>query len=476
MKISLRSTRRGVAREGGPVYIEVRLDPGPRDAGPSTERKPVALCPVFDRSGSMGGPAGGWDRDMPPFGSNLPLTFGRTKMDGVKAAAHELVDNIRDGDYVALVSFSGTGRVEVPMTLVNVWSRELLHRAISGFRPEDSTNLYEGMVLGEQQFGPGLPATHNCKVVLLSDGLANVGITSPGGMADFALSAHRRGITVSTIGVGLDYGAEIMGTLAQCGGGRFYHIADTCRLTEIVLGELHSAASTMARRVTLEMSAGPLAAIGENLNLFRQEAGPDGSVVYAGDLVGSRNIVFELAPTAGFTGESLPVRVVCRWDDENKKARRATATLSLPVVSSGELETLPVDADLMAEVARLLEAQATRLASGAYDAGDHARARASVSSGLTGLARMAAGIPGGEEVVWEAQERLENLAGRLDRHEVMVEEAKMMYCQAFDSMVGPQPSPGGRPAGDPAPGRRSPRGTKPGTWKRKRETSSGGAP
>jgi hypothetical protein len=139
------------------------------------------------------------------------------------------------------------------------------------------------------------------------------------------------------------------------------------------------------------------------------------------------------------------------------------------MVSSGELETLPVDADLMTEVARLLEAQATRLASGAYDAGDHPRALASVSGGLTGLARMAAGIPGGEEFVGEARERLENLAGRLDRHEVMIEEAKMLYCRAFDSTAGPRPEAGnpeaggGPPAGDPTPGRRSNRGPKPAT-------------
>lgn len=81
---------------------------------------------------------------------------------------------------------------------------------------------------------------------------------------------------------------------------------------------------------------------------------------------------------------------------------------------------------------------------------------------------MAAGTPGAEEVVWEARERLENLAGRLDRHEVMDEEAKIMYSRAFDSTAGPRPSPGGLPAGDPAPGRKSPRGTKPGTPKRKR--------
>lgn len=288
MRLGLRSARQGIARQGGSVFIQVTIDPsnargadtGEGDGGlgnaQQAPRRPVALALAFDRSGSMGGPAGGHDRIWSPERGYRPVAsrtdylpvYGRTKMDYVKAAAHGLIDAVRSGDSMALVSFSNSGRLEAPMTAIDTWSRSRLHEVVGSFQPEDSTNLHEGLLVAERQFGPSLPDAYYCKIILLSDGLANVGVTSPGGMADFALSAHRRGVTVSALGVGLDYSAELMGALAQCGGGCFHHIADAYYLPEVILRELRGADTVMARRVRLEISCGPLAAISENLNLY----------------------------------------------------------------------------------------------------------------------------------------------------------------------------------------------------------------
>lgn len=456
MRLMFRSTRPGIAREGGSVHVEVTLDPGDRGGRPCERRHPLALCLVFDRSGSMGSLAGGWEGDRgpypysspqrsrridclpPPDSGDLP-PHGRTKMDYVKAAAHALVDNLRDGDKVALVSFSHTGRVEMPMTAVSAWSRQRLHQTIACFRPEDSTNLYEGLVLGEREFGhagQALPATHNCKIILLSDGLANVGVTSTGGMTDFALAAQRSGITVSALGVGLDYDAEVMGTLAQCGGGRFHHIAEVYRLPEIILAELESLAAVRARRVSLDVSAGPLVAIGENLNLYHQHPGPDGVRLDLGDLVGPKSVMFELSTPAGATGEHVPVRAVCRWADERGRERQASGVLALPLVSPEQAESLPVDTDLAEEVARLLEARASRLATGAYDAGDHARTLESLQRGLAELACIEASSPEMSPSAKAARTRLEGLRGRLERREVDAAEAKRLYSEGFDTTSG----------------------------------------
>ncbi len=450
MKLSLRSTRQGIAREGGSVFVEVSLDPGRAPEAREPLRRPVALGLVFDRSGSMGEEAG-WpdhivyqartDRPVPPP-AGCPPIYGHSKMDYVKAAAHALVDSLRDGDQVALVSFSSTARVEAPMTVIGPWSRNAFHQAIASFRPESSTNLYEGLVLGERQFGHALPSTHNCKIILLSDGLANVGVTSLGGMADFALTANRRGVTVSALGVGLDYSAELMGTLAQNGGGRFHHIADPARLPRIILAELESAALVLARRVTLDISAGPLVAVGENLNSFPQQPGLAGAIVTVGDLVGGRNLIFEVSTPGGVAGEAVSIRVTARWEDANKAARESVETLTLPVLDGRMVEALPLDAQLVEEVARLLEARVVRQASGAYDVGDLARTQASVAGGMAAMERLACAAPAMGPRFREAEGRLRDLGGRFARSEVTRGQAKAIYSGAFEETAGPrEPEP-----------------------------------
>jgi Ca-activated chloride channel family protein len=446
MKLNLKSTRQGIARNGGSVYVEATLDPGrPRDRhGP---RRPVALCLVFDRSGSMGEPAGGCDRE-PVHGNPQPgrhpyppipgPLYGRTKMDAVKAAAAALVDHLREGDYVSLVSFSETARVEVPMTMVNSWSRSRLHQVIASFRPEATTNLYEGLLRGEHEFAPPLLSTHNCKLILLSDGLANVGATSPGAMADFALTAHRRGLTVSALGVGLDYSAELMGALAQCGGGRFHHIADAYRLPEIILQEMETTATVPARQVVLKVGADPMVALGTNLNMFHQEPGPGGVSIFVGDLTGPKSLVFEVATPGGFAGDVLSLNVTCRYENTSGNRREVSGTLPLPVVTREEFEALPFDVDLAAEIADLLESRGTRLATGAYDSGDEARALCSVDNALSALQGMATGAPEVDGRLEESGRRLRLLATRFRRRDYSPREAKEAFLESYTATARPK--------------------------------------
>lgn len=472
MKLTLASTRPGMARTGGSVYVEVAIDPGAPPTGSEASPRPVALCLVFDRSGSMADQAGNADRGRPPYLSYTPCPpppeygFARTKMDFVKVAAHAVADRLRDGDFVGLVSFSNSARVEAPMTQVNSWTRAMLHRAIDAFRPEASTNLHEGLVVGEQQFTPALVQSHNCKLILLSDGLANVGVTSPGGMADFALSAHRRGVTVSALGVGYDYEAELMGTLAQCGGGRFHHIGDLFRLPEIVIEEFRSAAAVLARQVTVEITAGPLVGVGPNLNFFPQRPGPDGVSLVVGDLVGPRSIVLELATQAEVGGQSVPVRAACRWEDDRRQLHEEVGTLDLPVLPAAEVEALPLDIRLVEEVGRLLEARIVRQASGAYDAGDLARTQASVQAGLNDLYSMAHASPAAAPVLREAAGRVSELGARFARREVAQAEAKEMYGTAFDITSGSGTGPAGH-ATRPGAGGGQPAGSAPGGGRNK---------
>jgi hypothetical protein len=195
----------------------------------------------------------------------------------------------------------------------------------------------------------------------------------------------------------------------------------------------------MARRVRLEISSAPMVAIGENLNLYHQQPKPDGVMVEIGDLGGARDLVFEIATPAGFTGAVLSAQVTLHWDDPSGQSHKTTTELALPVVDASRFETLPVDAGLSAEVVRLIEARSLRLASGAYDTGDSIRTQASVGAGLAELARMGQAAPELDGALHDAEARLEQARGRFARREVTASETKELYSRAYESAVGQGP-------------------------------------
>ena len=90
-----------------------------------------------------------------------------------------------------------------------------LRAAIAGLRPGGSTNLSGGWLRGLEQLRPG----GGGKVLLLTDGVANAGITDPGALAELARSAAREGVGTTTIGFGADFDEQLLTALADAGGG-----------------------------------------------------------------------------------------------------------------------------------------------------------------------------------------------------------------------------------------------------------------
>jgi len=85
-----------------------------------------------------------------------------------------------------------------------------------------STNLAEGWLRGAEQVASHLAAEGVNRVLLLTDGLANVGITDPAQLAAHAAQLRKRGVATSTIGVGEDFDESLLQALADAGGGHFY--------------------------------------------------------------------------------------------------------------------------------------------------------------------------------------------------------------------------------------------------------------
>jgi Ca-activated chloride channel family protein len=183
----------------------------------SETRKDAALTFVIDTSGSMAEPG---------------------RLDLVQDALHYLVRQLRPSDSVALVTFNDRARIGIGMTSV----RELedLDSAINKLTPGGSTNLEAGLITGYQVARDGFRSGSTNRVILLSDGLANVGNTEADPILRRVRAEADKEISLLGVGVGSDYGDSLMERLADKGDGYVLYVADRAQARDAFVRQLPS--------------------------------------------------------------------------------------------------------------------------------------------------------------------------------------------------------------------------------------------
>ncbi|MEW6512003.1 MAG: VWA domain-containing protein [Bacteroidota bacterium] len=219
-----------VPGRGGKVYLQLTIvSPKVR----MHERKPVNLCVVLDRSGSMGD-----DR----------------KIGNAKAALDALIDQLNEGDIFSLVIYDDV--VDVLRPACRVEDRHRLHHLVEGIQPRGWTNLGGGMMEGFAQVQRYAGRKYVNRVVLLSDGLANRGITDPYELGRIARRYRDCSISLTTMGVGLDYNENLMTRLADQGGGNYYFIESSRNLASILRKEFDMIGTIVAQNAVIDLRLG----------------------------------------------------------------------------------------------------------------------------------------------------------------------------------------------------------------------------
>ncbi len=194
---------------------------------PAADRPPVNLSIVIDKSGSMGG-----DR----------IAFARK-------GAMEAIRRLGRDDLFSVVVYDREVRTLIPARRLTDLAE--VERIIAGIHAGGTTNIHGGLEAGYAELDKHLDKEYLNRLVLLSDGLANVGKTRPEDFAALGRRFSRDGVIVSTVGLGLDYNERLMSDLAQAGEGNHYFVNRPETLPGIFEAEIGHLVSTVARGVTL---------------------------------------------------------------------------------------------------------------------------------------------------------------------------------------------------------------------------------
>jgi Ca-activated chloride channel family protein len=271
------------------------------------QRKPAVLTFVVDVSGSMA---------------------REDRLELVKKSLRLLVGELREGDRVGIAVYGSRGRRLLDHCGID--KREDILRALEGLRPEGATNAEEGLLVGYRMAREALRPGAVNRVILCSDGVANVGRTGPDSILQTVEADARQGILLSTIGFGMgNYNDILMEQLADKGNGRYAYVD---RLDEARRAFVHGLTGTLqvvARQAKVQVEFHPAVVrsyrlLGyENRDLadrdFRNDQ-VDGGEVGAGHAV---TALYELRLWAGKAGPLATVRV--RHKDPDGDAVRETS-------------------------------------------------------------------------------------------------------------------------------------------------------
>ena len=208
-------------------HVLLQLKSPPNVTG---RRLPLNLALVIDRSGSMEGE---------------PLDY-------VKRACDYVVDLLEPNDILSVVTFEEQVDVLVPAR--RVVNKTLLKEHINRVEVGNTTNLYDGVVVGCQQVASVMSEGHVNRVLLLTDGEPTAGIKDFTSIVGQVAEQKSRGITVTALGFGPEYNEELMAGIARRSGGNYYYISRPELIPEVFRRELESLMTIVARNMRLRLN------------------------------------------------------------------------------------------------------------------------------------------------------------------------------------------------------------------------------
>jgi Ca-activated chloride channel homolog len=295
---------------------------------PSETRSPVNVAFVLDRSGSMSG----------------------TKLAQAKAAAIHALERLGSNDIVSVVVYDTTVQVVVPATKLT--DKDAVRRAIESIEVGSSTALFAGVSKGAAEVRKFRDRKYVNRVILLSDGLANVGPSTPSDLGSLGASLMKEGIAVTTLGLGLDYNEDLMVELSRRSDGNHVFVEEATKLATVFDHEFNDVLSVVAQEITIKIRCSPgirpVRLLGIDGEINGQEV-----VVLLNQLYSEQEkyvlLEVEVPGSAAMQTQSVANILVTYANMETKTTDRLGSAISVHFDASPQVVEERTDAKVMAE-------------------------------------------------------------------------------------------------------------------------------
>jgi Ca-activated chloride channel family protein len=374
------------------VDLLVRVTPPEIDAG--VGRRPrLNLSLVLDRSGSMQG----------------------EKLVRAREATAYCIDQLLPTDRLSVVIFDNVVEVLIPSQLAE--NKTHLKGMLNEVYARNSTALHEAWVRGGMQVSEHLTDGAVNRVSLITDGLANEGLTNVDQIVSQVKGLSERGVGTSTIGIGEDFNEDLLVSMANAGGGNSWHVKAADDMQRIFAVELEGLIAQVAHAVTLGLIPADGVRLSDVLNDF--EMNETGRYKLPNLQAGAPvDVVVQLRVPAMEVGTKLRLLDLRLGytPQELKSAEVIKQNLEVEFASAEEVELLAVNHEVAKAVQMLMNARARAEAIRLMDAGDFIGSRQvirnTIAASAHAFAPMAQSMDVQEEMsrINEYEESLSNRA------------------------------------------------------------------
>lgn len=340
-----------LAGQTTPVFAELRLVADAPESDRARVRAPISMAVVLDTSGSMSG----------------------EKIEDAKRAVLRLISDMRDDDEIALVRYDDHSELVQPLARVGS-VRESLSTRVRAIEAGGGTNIPGGLSHGLRAIDEAAKGRVR-RIVVVSDGLDNTRMQAEA----LARSSFQSGISVSSIGIGLDFDESYMGSLAQNGHGNFAFVKDGSSLGGFLKRELEETSSTTIEaaqaRIRLPAGVSFVSAHGADATMQGDELVLSMGSLFAGD---ERRVIVELAASTMTNLGSYDLATSAQWTVAGRSSVESVDVPRLTLLATNDANEVDQGKDgaVLASATSVLASARQLEAAQAYAKGDIARATA----------------------------------------------------------------------------------------------------
>lgn len=351
MRLSIRTDRtliRADARSNRYVLVNFTAPAAPR----RETRTPVNVAFVLDRSGSMS---------------------GENKFNLARQAVEQSLRMLRPEDRFSLVVYDNRVDLLAASSLATPSAIRAALNALSIVAPRGNTDLCSAWMHGCNEVAEFVDKERVSRVLLLTDGLANAGITNPRELARHASELRLRGVSTSTFGVGADFDERLLRDMAHEGGGNFYFLENVQQILDLVTSELGEALAVVMPNAAIEMEI-PRNGDTEVLSGFRSSIHDNMLRVELGDVVSLQQV--DVLVRINFPrGETGSRAAACAYLMGEMSDSVRSETIEWTYAGHAENDRQPRDREVDRAVAAIYAARARAEATEANRRGDFAAAK-----------------------------------------------------------------------------------------------------